>query len=312
MPEELSLDRTFEGTFTELFQFASELFEEPSIAMEAGGINTTLTQTATQSGKTDQANNNLKNTTSDNSVGNFSEQVKNEAERTIQRLERINASTLKFLQNTWNSNEEFISNYDEMQKSYKLQDELTVINWSYGHNAEQYLVGKLIKLRAAINTNVTYLTNWQNVPEDAIIRKNGKALDKAITESMGAPSSIDSVKEYMGHLRAQFRGRKGEKTYRGDMANGFINDIRNFAKTKTSYNENIQAAMRAAKQVESVIGGQIRNGRFVDNDRRQLMTLMKSADKMILTYASMIHFCYRLSVEYILNRRLILSRLYQK
>lgn len=313
--DQLSMDVAYEATLSDCLKLADELFCEFGGAMEAAApnLNVTATKTTKASSATDQANNRLaQDATKGNDVQDFVKKLQEETERTAARIERINQSTLKVLDATWNGNEEFISNFSTMEKTYKLQETYTAINWSYGHNAEQYLVSKLTKLRAVLNTNIQYLQNWQNIPDDAIIRKSGAALDKSIVESMGAPSSIDTTKEYMGHLRAQFRGRKSEKEYRAEMATGFVSDIRNFAKTKTSYNEHMQAAIRSAKQVQGVATAQVRSARFIDSDRRMIFNLARTADKFIITYATMINFCYRLAIEYILNRRLLLTRMYQK
>ena len=319
MYESLSMDVAYEAKLSDCLTLAGELFEEaPESAMEAAAaqnpnINVTATQTAKASNATDRANNSVaKDATAGQSVQDFTKKIQEETERTAARLNRINESTLKVLNATWQGNEEFLSNFDTMQKTYKLQDAYVAINWSYGHNAEQYLVSKLTKLRAVLNTNIGYLQNWQNIPEDAIVRKTGAALDKAIVESMGAPSSIDTTKEYMGHLRAQFRGRKSEKQYRGEMATGFVSDIRNFAKTRSSYNEHMQAALRSAKQAASLATAQVRSARFLDSDRRMIFNLLRTTDKFIITYATLINFCYRLAIEYILNRRLLVTRMYQK
>ena len=313
--DRLSMDVAYEATLSDCLKLADELFRDLSGAMEADtpNVNVTATKTAKASSATDQANNRLsQDATKGNDVQDFVKRLQEENERTAARLERINQATLKVLTATWNGNEEFLGNFSTMEKTYKLQETYTAINWSYGHNAEQYLVSKLTKLRAVLNTNIQYLQNWQNIPDDAIIRKSGAALDKSIVESMGAPSSIDTTKEYMGHLRAQFRGRKSEKEYRAEMANGFVSDIRNFAKTRTSYNEHMQAAIRAAKQVQSISTAQVRSARFIDSDRRMIFNLARTADKFIISYATMINFSYRLAIEYILNRRLLLTRMYQK
>jgi len=313
--DRLSMDVAYEATLSDCLKLADELFRDLSSAMEAdtSNVNVTETKTAKASSATDQANNRLsQDATKGNDVQDFVKRLQEENERTAARLERINQATLKVLTATWNGNEEFLGNFLTMEKTYKLQETYTAINWSYGHNAEQYLVSKLTKLRAVLNTNIQYLQNWQNIPDDAIIRKSGAALDKSIVESMGAPSSIDTTKEYMGHLRAQFRGRKSEKEYRAEMANGFVSDIRNFAKTRTSYNEHMQAAIRAAKQVQSISTAQVRSARFIDSDRRMIFNLARTADKFIISYATMINFSYRLAIEYILNRRLLLTRMYQK
>ena len=313
--DRLSMDVAYEATLSDCLKLADELFRDLSGAMEADtpNVNVTATKTAKASNATDRANNRLsQDATKGNDVQDFVKRLQEENERTAARLERINQATLKVLTATWNGNEEFLGNFSTMEKTYKLQETYTAINWSYGHNAEQYLVSKLTKLRAVLNTNIQYLQNWQNIPDDAIIRKSGAALDKSIVESMGAPSSIDTTKEYMGHLRAQFRGRKSEKEYRAEMANGFVSDIRNFAKTRTSYNEHMQAAIRAAKQVQSISTAQVRSSRFLDSDRRMIFNLARTADKFIISYATMINFSYRLAIEYILNRRLLLTRMYQK
>lgn len=271
----------------------------------------TITKQAAQSAKTDQANNTLK-ASSTNSTQTYVERARSEADKVLKTIQNRHNSTLRVLSNTWESNDQFIGEYSQYQNQYKLVDEIVVINWSYGHNAEQYLLNKLTKLRAVITTNASYLNNWQNIPQDALINQSGKTLDKSLVAAMGAPSSIDTANEYMGHLRTQFRGRKSEKTYRGEMVNVFINEIRSFAKTKTSYNQNINAAERIAKTIASTCEGHMRNASMSDEDKQHILKLQKNLDRMIVLYANMIYFSYRLAVEYILNRRVLVTKLYEK
>jgi hypothetical protein len=287
-----------------------ELEGEWEQATEADGT-ITLTTQATKSATTDQANNNLADT-EDNSPQALMKKVKSQTEKTTKSLTRTNRQTLKMLQNTWTSNENFIAEYGQMVEQYKLKDEYRAINWSYGHNAEQYLYSKLTQLRAIINTNLGHLNNFNTIPEDSLLNKAGIALDKALVEGMGAPSSIDTPKEFMGHLRTQFRGRKSEKTYKGDMANSFAQEIRSFAKTKTSYTQNIQAAQRMITTLDSLCNTHMKNGSMGDQEKKRVLVLQRNGSGMIVLYLNMIYFCYRLHVEYILNRRALLSRLFEK
>lgn len=270
-----------------------------------------LTRTAKQSAKTDQANNDMKSSAA-NSTQEFVKRAQSEGEKILKKIERTHASTLKVLNNTWTSNENFIGEFEEMQSSYKLVEQITVINWSYGHNAEQYLHSKLNQLRAVITKNAGYLNNWQNLPEDALIKLSGKNLDKELVSEMGAPSSIDTVNEFMGHLRTQFRGRKSEKNYRGELVNDLINQVRNFAKTKTSYSQDINAAERIAKSAQSTVESHMRSSDYSDEDKQQIIKLQRNLNRMLVTYANMIYFIYRLNVEYILNRRALIERLFEK
>ena len=58
--------------------------------------------------------------------------------------------------------------------------------------------------------------------------------------------------------------------------------------------------------------GQMRNNNFQDSDRTMLLKMLKRVYKVIAWYIALINFVYRLEVEYILNRRAIVTRLYEK
>lgn len=283
--------------------------DEEDAAMEV----LTLSRSAAQSSKTDNANNNLNqnqaNDTQDNNQ-NYIDQAERNGEKAMQVIERIHRMTNKLLTNTLDENEKFIDQYTN--SGYKLQDELTVINWSYGHNAENYLHGKVAKLRAILTNNANYLGSWQNIPDDALIKMKGKALDKELIGELGAPSSIDTMKEFQVHLQQQFRGRKSEKNYRGEMAEGFLNDIRNFAKVKTTYSQDISAAERICKSVVSKCTGIMRGTQYSDDDKKMVLKYQRSVFRIMSAYLNLVYFYYRLYTEFILNRRLIIQRLYQK
>lgn len=301
-------------SFTEaLAAFEADLME-PMIAdpaMELFGDSNT--NTAKMSNKTDQANNKV-DTGNDqrDSIQTSSERVDAIIEKLVKSITRVNKTTLKVLQNTWDDNDKYMAQYGEMSSTYRLKDEISVINWTYGHNMEQYLHSKITTLRAIISKNAAYLSNWQNIPEDALINKAGRELDAAIVTEMGAPSSIDTPAEFMGHLRAQFRGRKSEKNYRGEMANKFIQEVRSFASTKATYTQDMQAAIRTTKSMQNTMKNQIRNMNFSEEDRRSLIKYLRNMVRMMTIYINLIYFVYRLEVEYILNRRLIINRLYEK
>ena len=297
------------------FREAIDAFEsdlngiEMSAAMELFGDSDTTT--AKMSAKTDQANNDLESSARDD-VQESSKRVDAIIEKLVKSISRVNNSTLKLLQNTWDDNHKFIAQYSEMAESYKLKDQIDVINWTYGHNMEQYLHAKIVTLRATVTKNAGYLSNWQNIPDDAMIKKGGKELDSAIVGEMGAPGGIDTPTEYMGHLRTQFRGRKSEKSYRGEMASNFIQEIRSFDGTRSSYTQDIQAATRIVKSMQNTVKNQIRNTQFSDDDHRSIIKYLRNMIRMMTIYINMIYFIYRLEVEYILNRRLIINRLYEK
>lgn len=240
------------------------------------------------------------------------QQLENQFKQITATIERIHGQTLKLLNNTWESNEKYVSDFDSMASSYKQVPELSVINWTYGHKAETYLHGKVSTLRAQLGTNVNYLNNVKGMPEDALITKSGKALDQAVCAALGAPSSIENANEFMGHLRTQFRGRKSEKTYRGEMANAFIQEVRAFSKTKTVYQQDINAAERMAKTAHGILRSHIRNGSISEEDKRSELKYLKNAYRLITLYVNIIAFTYRLHVEYILNRRALITRLFEK
>lgn len=283
-------------------------YNDEELAMEA---TTTLTTQAKQSSTKDMSGNQM-TTTAINDTQTAVERVTAEGEKIQNMIERKNQSALKFLNNTWDSNDTFLGQFEDYQNQYKLLDSVTLINWSYGHNADQYMVSKLTKLRAVITRNATYLNNWQNIPDDALIKQSGTALDKALITEMGAPSSIDTPNEFMGHLRTQFRGRKSQKTYRGESAKVYANEIRNFAKTKTSYKEHVDAAKRIAKSAQSTAESLTRSTKFSDQDHQVILKYLRNLYRMITLYVNMIYFVYRLSVEYILNRRVLVTKLFEK
>lgn len=288
--------------------------EDESVALEAGltdiqGENQSLTRQSQRSNAGSKAT--QTNDTVD-ALQKASQTVEAIGAKMLENVESVNKRCLKLLNNVWTANEEYIAQYNEMSEQYKLLDQVVVINWTYGHDMNQYLHAKVVKLQAIINRNAGYLSNWQNIPDDALINKGAKEMTAAILEGLGAPSGVDDMNEFIGHLRAQFRGRKSEKTYRGEMANKFIQEVRSFAKTKSTYKQDMDMASRVANNITNTMKGQVRNSSFSDEDRRSLLKMMKSMQKMLSTYTALIYFVYRLEVEYILNRKAIISQLYQK
>lgn len=271
----------------------------------------TLTNQQQKSAATDKANTNLNNDTSD-PIQSSVAKAQAIGENMLSMINRNHRRIYKMLYNTWTSNDKYIEQYNEMSQTYRLLNNITVINWTYGHDMEQYLHAKVVKMRAILTTNANYLNNWQNIPETAAIQMDKTEMTRALLGEMGAPSSIDDMGEFMGHLRAQFRGRKSEKSYNGAMAQKYIQEVRSFAKTKSSYSQDMQAAERIAKTARDVCMGQLRNANFQDTDRKILLKLLQAVQRMVVFYVNLIGFVYRLEVEYILNRRAIISRLYEK
>lgn len=298
-------------TFREAIAALESDLEESAASPALELFGDSNTNTAKMSAKTDNANNSVQSDQRDD-VQKCSEQVDDIIEKMVKSITRVNKSTLKLLQNTWDDNHNFISQYTEMAQSYKLKEQIDVINWTYGHNMEQYLHAKVATLRAIITKNAGYLSNWQNIPDDALIKKGGKELDAAVVSEMSAPSSIDTPAEFMGHLRTQFRGRKSEKSYRGEMGAKLIQEVRSFDKTRSTYTQDMQAATRVVKNMQSTVKNQIRNMQFSDEDRCSLIKYLRNMVRMMTIYINMIYFVYRLEVEYILNRRIIINRLYEK
>lgn len=309
--------RTLESDLRELDDFSSameaEMDDEDALVSNKERKTVTLNRSAEQGRKTDfKVTDDQDQTTTKDQTQEFIERAEAVADGLTKTLERVDKITSKLLNNAWNANDAFISQYDEMKTSYKQVDEQVLINWSYGHNADQYLHSKVTKLRAVITTNANYLSNWENMPESAILKKKGKELDKEVLSEMGAPSSIDTLEEFFGHLRAQFRGRKSEKTYHGQDADKLIQDVRSFAKTKSLYNQDISAVKRLNETIKNTCIGLMKRGNYIDQDRKQILNLQKNLIRMLTIFCNMIQFTYRMDVEYITNRRILITRLYEK
>lgn len=309
--------RTLESDLRELDDFSSameaEMDDEDALVSNKERKAVTLNRSAEQGRKTDfKVTDDQDQTTTKDQTQEFIERAEAVADGLTKTLERVDKITSKLLNNAWNANDAFISQYDEMKTSYKQVDDQVLINWSYGHNADQYLHSKVTKLRAVITTNANYLSNWENMPESAILKKKGKELDKEVLSEMGAPSSIDTLEEFFGHLRAQFRGRKSEKTYHGQDADKLIQDVRSFAKTKSLYNQDISAVKRLNETIKNTCIGLMKRGNYIDQDRKQILNLQKNLIRMLTIFCNMIQFTYRMDVEYITNRRILITRLYEK
>lgn len=309
--------RTLESDLRELDDFSSameaEMDDEDALVSNKERKTVTLNRSAEQGRKTDfKVTDDQDQTTTKDQMQEFIERAEAVADGLTKTLERVDKITSKLLNNAWNANDAFISQYDEMKTSYKQVDDQVLINWSYGHNADQYLHSKVTKLRAVITTNANYLSNWENMPESAILKKKGKELDKEVLSEMGAPSSIDTLEEFFGHLRAQFRGRKSEKTYHGQDADKLIQDVRSFAKTKSLYNQDISAVKRLNETIKNTCIGLMKRGNYIDQDRKQILNLQKNLIRMLTIFCNMIQFTYRMDVEYIANRRILITRLYEK
>lgn len=309
--------RTLESDLRELDDFSSameaEMDDEGALVSNKERKTVTLNRSAEQGRKTDfKVTDDQDQTTTKDQMQEFIERAEAVADGLTKTLERVDKITSKLLNNAWNANDAFISQYDEMKTSYKQVDDQVLINWSYGHNADQYLHSKVTKLRAVITTNANYLSNWENMPESAILKKKGKELDKEVLSEMGAPSSIDTLEEFFGHLRAQFRGRKSEKTYHGQDADKLIQDVRSFAQTKSLYNQDISAVKRLNEAIKNTCIGLMKRGNYIDQDRKQILNLQKNLIRMLTIFCNMIQFTYRMDVEYITNRRILITRLYEK
>ncbi len=309
--------RTLESDLREFDDFSSameaEMDDEDALVPNKEGKTVTINRSAEQGRKTDfKVTDDQDQTTTKDQTQEFIERAEAVADGLTKTLERVDKITSKLLNNAWNANDAFISQYDEMKTSYKQVDDQVLINWSYGHNADQYLHSKVTKLRAVITTNANYLSNWENMPESAILKKKGKELDKEVLSEMGAPSSIDTLEEFFGHLRAQFRGRKSEKTYHGQDADKLIQDVRSFAKTKSLYNQDISAVKRLNETIKNTCIGLMKRGNYIDQDRKQILNLQKNLIRMLTIFCNMIQFTYRMDVEYITNRRILITRLYEK
>lgn len=286
-------------------------FDDWSIGMELDMTTNTLTNQQRKSNASDQKEEEIKATASDPLQASL-QKADAMGKKLLDTINRLHNQTFKFLQSTWQGNENFIAQYNDMAQNFRQVDAITVINWSYGHDMEQYLHAKVVKLRAIVTTNINYLGNWQNIPEDAPINKEKTAMIQQLLHEMGAPSAVDSESEFMGHLRTQFRGRKSEKMYNGAMAEKMMQELRSFAKTRSVYTQDIQSAERLAKTANTTMQAQLRNSNFQDSDRTMLMKYYTAVCKMLTLYVEMIKFVYTMETEYILNRRAIITRLYEK
>lgn len=282
-------------------------------AMELDMTTPTLTEQAKKSkASSDKTETVTQKTESVDPIQNAIDKANTMSEEMLQAIESKHETCYKLLTNTWRDNEEFVEQYNEMKNTYKLQKEIKVINWTYGHDMTQYLHAKVASMRSIMTKNANLIGNWQKIGDDDLLNKSGTEMDKQLCADLGAPSSITTLNEYSNHLRTQFRGKKGEMVYKGDMAKKYVLDVRNFAKTKTTYTQDITAAERVTKSMQNTLKSKLRNSSLSDTDRGTILKLATNALRMVTFYINLIYFVYRMECEFIINRRAIITQLYEK
>lgn len=229
-----------------------------------------------------------------------------------QKKEQVNERILKLIQSADAGNQEFLSNIDK--QGYKLVEQpVEITNWTYGHNPQRYLHQKVVKLKGVIDANIREMRNpADNLSENSILELNGHAMEENVVRQMGAPSAITTYRQFSVWLQTQFRGRKSVRQIAPEEANKCASLMQEYSHVQGIFRTDIGAVDTMIRAMATHVRPQLSSTGIDGVMKQKLLKRTDRMNKLISMYLSSIVMTYRLHTEFILNRRALMRRLYQK
>lgn len=218
----------------------------------------------------------------------------------------------KLIQSADAENQQFLKNI-KTQEYKETEGPIEVTNWTYGHNPQRYLHQKVIKLKSVIDSNIRELRKDATALSDqSILEKTAADMEEIVVRQMGAPSAITSYKEFSLWLQTQFRGKKATRQLGSEMIQPCVSAMQDFSHSAATFKNDIGAVDNMLRAMSTQVRSQLNNTDIHDTMKQKLLKRVDRLNKLIVMYLSCIVLSYRLQTEYVLNRRAIMRRLYQK
>lgn len=273
--------------------------------------NSSMSKTARASSATDFANDaiNQKKPADQETVQESLKKYDDKVSALKEKAEQLKKGTLAFVSTADKGNQEFLKSIE--RDGYKLQESITVVNWSYQHNPQRYLHTRVIKLRQILEANIRDIQkSKEELPEDSLLECTYQALEEKCMKLIGAPSSVTRYKEFVTWTQTQFRGRKAERTIPNSEAQKCVQAMNEYARLQNVINQDINEITRCINTMNAKVRGTLSNSMTDDQTRQTMLKRVDRCCKLFTMYMAHVNMVYRLHTEYILNRRAVLKRLY--
>ena len=271
----------------------------------------TMTSMAKKSMAQDQAKNSnqIQKTSEDPQelLKQFDEKVK-----TIQDAKsKVGQRLTALVMTTKEGNQEFLKAVNA--NAFKLQNAITVINWTYAHDPTRYLHPKVLRTKMVLEKNLQYLTgiSIRENPKDSVLNMNRQELEESVLRQIGAPSTTVKYSQFVAWTQGQFRGKKAERQLDSTDAKLYLRQMQAFEKIDTQLKKDLNDADALINRLRTARQYMV-SSRAPIQEKQSILSKMNRIGKLFVMYLNMLQMMYRLHVEYVLNRRAILRRLYQK
>lgn len=208
---------------------------------------------------------------------------------------------------TIQGNADFMKNLK--QSGSKPQETVTVTNWMYAHDPNRYLHAKIVRMKQVMDTNCQEIIATEN-KEGVVLVMNRGDLEEAIMRQIGAPSNVERYTQLMSWIQTQFRGRKAEMHLSAQDINKYVRQMEDFTKVETQLKGDLANVDRAIQMINAKVRNQLNSSTVSAQEKGRIMKRVNHMGRVFAMYNNMVYMIYRLHVEYVLNRRAILKRLY--
>lgn len=221
--------------------------------------------------------------------------------------EKVSERLITLVRATVQGNADFIKNLE--QSGSKPQESVQVTNWTYNHDPKRYLHAKIVRMKQVMDRNIQEIVS-QDAKDGIVLAMNKTDLEESIMRQIGAPSSIERYTQLTTWVQTQFRGRKTQVSLSAHDINKYVRQMEDFAKIETQLRGDITNVERAINQMNAKVRNILNSSTVQAQEKGRIMQRVNHMGRVFAMYNNMVYMMYRLHVEFVLNRRAILKRLY--
>ena len=221
--------------------------------------------------------------------------------------EKAGNRLLSLIRTTIQENAQFMKTLRE--SGQKPQETVRVTNWMYAHDPNRYLHAKIVRMKQVMDKNAQEIVATENA-EGVVLVMNKGDLEESIMRQIGAPSTVERYTQLMSWIQTQFRGRKAEMQLSSQDINKYVKQMEDFAKIETQLKGDLANVERAINQINAKVRNLMNSSTVNAQEKGRVSKRLNPMGPVFAMYNSLVYMMYRLHVEFVLNRRAILKRLY--
>lgn len=200
----------------------------------------------------------------------------------------------------------FFNEFSRAEKNRKPLSNIKVINYTYTPEFLSSQYGKLKKIANDLMGEIKAI----NVREESELLMNKQDFQKYVLNTLQYKDG-DMFSEYLKYVRKEFRGEKKEMVISSNRINDYKNTVNSYQSIHRTLNTDLMNLKSVINNVRTRVRTLVRSQSVSDELKNQYKKQVTNISYFYSLFLSFSNMYFELSIERMLNSRIILKRFYQ-